>query len=99
MVEIIFGICMLIIPYNHLQCPLESNLWVHFEYSSICLRILANNNNKYSYYKFINAKFEISIPVNILYPLEACFWVHFESLFICLRIFVNNNIKIHVGNL
>ena len=51
MVEIIFGI---IIPYNHLQCPLESNLWVHFDYSLICLRILVNNNNKYSYYKFIN---------------------------------------------
>ena len=34
--------------------PVEPGFEVHFDYSLIFFPIFVNNNNKYSYYKFIN---------------------------------------------
>ena len=45
--------------------PVGSWLLGSFLIFNICLRIFVNNNNKYSYSKLINAKFEISILVNL----------------------------------
>ena len=35
-------------------------------FALICLPIFVNNNNKYSYYKFVNAKFVFSILVYLI---------------------------------
>ena len=53
------------ISYSESAYSTPYSLWKHtcFEYSLICLTIFVNNNNKYSYYKCIYAKFEISILV------------------------------------
>ena len=37
--------------------PVEPVFEVHFDYSVFRFPIFVNNNNKYSYYKLINAKF------------------------------------------
>ena len=63
--------------------PVEPGFEVHFDYSLIFFPIFVNNNNKYSYYKFINAKFEFSILVYLLYPLNLAsgfgsFWIFID---------------------
>ena len=55
-----FGFSILV----YLSYPLKPDFEVHFDYSVFCFPIFVINNfNKYSYYKFINAKFEFSILV------------------------------------
>ena len=51
--------------------PLEVGFWVYFLFLILCLPIIVNNNNKYSYWKFINAKFEISMLVYLCIPVGS----------------------------
>ena len=39
--------------FTYVLYPLEAGFWVHFEFSLTCLPIFVNNNNEYSYKKFI----------------------------------------------